>query len=180
MERTELRCYSTERLNMIASDLELITAELESPGLFSEKLNAVVSSGWPPGEYDREAMEFLRGKMIEGGDESAGWYGWYAVKRGIENEPDELVAAGGFFGPPDENGSIEIGYSVVEQFRGKGYAGEMVSALIKIASENPKVKQICAHTVIDNQASIKVLLKNGFRRSGEPDTEGVILFVLAL
>jgi RimJ/RimL family protein N-acetyltransferase len=113
-------------------------------------------------------MEFFLQKMAEGGDAVIGWYGWYAIMRGSETEPSSLVGGGGYLGPPDESGCVEIGYSVSEHWRGQGIAAEMVTALMKNAFENGAVR-IIAHTRSDNPGSIAVLKSCGFESAASAD-----------
>src|SRR5215212_8417112 len=82
---------NTLRLTMIAATLEHIRVELESPEQLSVLLDAEVSSDWPTGEYDRDAMEFFRAQLEEGGKEAEGWYGWYAVRTADAKNPRTLV-----------------------------------------------------------------------------------------
>jgi hypothetical protein len=42
----------TPRLDLIPATLELLHAELESPGRLASEIGALVPEGWPPGEYD--------------------------------------------------------------------------------------------------------------------------------
>jgi len=55
----------THRLTLIPQTLEHLRIELEEPGRLGVMLNARVPPGWPPGEYDRDAMEFFR-SLLEG------------------------------------------------------------------------------------------------------------------
>ena len=48
----------TERLRLAAATLDHLHAELESPKALGHLLHARVPEGWPPGEYDRTAIEF--------------------------------------------------------------------------------------------------------------------------
>lgn len=73
----------------------------------------------------------------------------------------------GFKGPPDERGVIDVGYSVVREERGKGYATEAVRALIDWAFGNPVVKTITADCEQANPASAAVLEKIGMKRDGK-------------
>lgn len=170
-----IKVHSTERLDLIASNLELITAELCSNIELEKLINAKVSQNWPPGEYNRNAQEYFRDQFALYGNELTGWLGWYAVKRALRNKPAELIAAAGFFGLPDEYGDVEIGYSVEDQYQGKGYATEIVDALVKIAANDKRVKRVIARTSDNNKASVKVLEKAGFRIVG-PVEENKILF----
>jgi RimJ/RimL family protein N-acetyltransferase len=168
--------YSTKRLDLIASTLELVTADLKSQNLLALMLNAVVTPEWPPGDYDKYAMEYFRTQFIKGGKELTGWLGWYAVKKASGKQPAVLIASGGFFGPPSELGEVEIGYSVVPSCRKQGYAAEIINALVDIAAGDSRMKRIIARTTKSNIASRAVLEKTGFKYTGSCDSDGNILF----
>lgn len=153
---------STNRLELIASTLEYVCAEIESPERLAYLLNVQAAPGWPPGEYDRAAQEFFRDRMQEGNESVIGWYVWYAILRKSLYYPSLLVGAGGYFGPPLENGEVEIGFSVISSRQGMGYATEIASALVKNAFSDSRVKKIIANTIPLNLASCKVLKKCGF------------------
>jgi len=74
-----------------------------------------------------------------------------------------------FKGLPDNNGNVEIGYGTYENFRGKGYMTEAVGGMIAWTETHPKVKSIIAETDKTNLASMVILQKNGFVKSGESD-----------
>ena len=63
----------------------------------------------------------------------------------------------------DNTEEIELGYRLVEEFWGKGYATEMGKKLVQYAFEQIKLNQIVGITHFDNIASQKVLLKCGLR-----------------
>ncbi|GHF94940.1 N-acetyltransferase [Deinococcus piscis] len=65
-----------------------------------------------------------------------------------------------------ELGRVEIGYGLTEAGRGQGYATEAVGALLEHLRGWPDVQTVLAETVPDNQPSIRVLEKNGFRLTG--------------
>jgi ribosomal-protein-alanine N-acetyltransferase len=107
------------------------------------------------------------------GQENACWYSWYAVLLPDVTHGGILVGNGGFFGPPDEDGSVEIGYSVCEECRRQRIGTEIVKALVTFAWNNSAVKvtRVQARTNPANLPSIRVLLSNGFREipSDDPD-----------
>jgi len=74
-----------------------------------------------------------------------------------------------FVGEPDDQGEIEIGYGMYEEFRGKGFMTEAVGRIILWAKAQPKVKSIFAATEKDNVASYSILEKNNFIHIGEID-----------
>jgi len=159
----------TARLTLFAATSKLLKLELESPALLGTALCAEVPADWPPGEYDTDAMNFFLGQMEERGEEVAGWLGWYAVAHATELRPATLVGSGGFMGPPDAHGSAEIGYSISEQWRGQGFATELVGGLIQRAQE-AGVWRLTARTLASNPASIAVLERNGFSATVPTDT----------
>jgi RimJ/RimL family protein N-acetyltransferase len=87
---------------------------------FAKLLGASIAENWPLGECDRDAMQFFMGKLQEGGTDAEGWYGWYAIRQATQTEPATLVGAGDYFGPPDQTGTVELGYSISEGWRGQG------------------------------------------------------------
>jgi RimJ/RimL family protein N-acetyltransferase len=157
----------TSRLRLMPSTQHTLRLELDDPAAFAALLGVRLPQDWPPGEYDRDAIQFFLEKMIEGGPEAVGWYGWYAILEGSERA---LVGCGGYLGAPDETGSVEIGYSICEQWRGQGLAKELVQALVKRASALG-AKKIVAHMTEANPASIAVLRSCGFQQAIRSETE---------
>ena len=74
-----------------------------------------------------------------------------------------LVGSGGYKGPPTEQGMVEIGYEIAEAYRGRGFATEMAQLLVQKALEAPEVQLVQAHTLAEENASVKVLRKCGFQ-----------------
>ena len=166
----------TPRLDLIAATLAHVEAELEASSRLGSLLGAEVPEGWPPGEYDRDAQEFFRECLERGGDEVVGWYGWYAVRRADAAGPVQVVGAGGFLGPPSPEGEVEIGYSLLPETRGQGYATELVRALLEHAFTHPDVQRVVAHTAEGNEASAAVLTRAGFSPAGSGAEPGSLRF----
>ncbi len=161
----------TNRLVLVPATIDHVRAELISPDQMGSLLHAEVPNGWPPGEYDEAAQRFFLDRLCAGGAEVVGWYGWYALLRRSSRQTLLLIASGGFLGLPTDSGVVEIGYSVLPDWRGQGYATEMVGDLVKYAFEDARVKRIIAHTTSQNPGSCKVLGHLGFRDSGvRPDS----------
>ncbi len=166
----------TRRLILHAAAAEHLRAELEHPGRLRALLDAEVSPAWPPGEYDREALEFFRARLEAGGAAAEGWYSWYAVRKADRDGPRALVAAAGYLGPPDAAGDVEIGYSVLPEWQRRGYASEIVQALVLRAFSRPAVRRVIAHTAAANVGSTAVLLRCGFTQVGSGAEAGTIRF----
>lgn len=147
---------------LIAATAEHLRTELDSYTQLGEMLGAAVPSTWPPGLYDRDAMQFFLDKAYQGGAEAIGWYGWYAIRQPLENNSVLLVGSVGYFGPPNSDGVVEIGYSVIPEECGKGYATEMVRAIMDRAWQDKRVRLVVAEAHETNFASLKVLEHCGF------------------
>jgi RimJ/RimL family protein N-acetyltransferase len=171
-----MKFLQSPRLILIAATLAHVRTELVSPERLATLLGAVVSTEWPPGEYDRDAIEFFRARMEEGGEEVAGWYIWYAVRMADLERPRTLVGAAGYFGPPDAEGTVEIGYSVLPEWQRRGYASEIVQALVDHAFTFTRVERVIAHTTEANPASITILLRSGFQAAGAGQESGTLRF----
>ena len=167
----------TPQLDLVPGTIELANAELMGLEGFAALLGCHVPASWPPGEYDRGAIEYLRDRLLAGGPDHAGWYTWYGITRGESGVPGTLVAAGGYFSPPVD-GIVEIGYSVVPELQGRGLATETARALVERAFGFAHVKAVVAHTFDSNPASIRVLEHCGFRRVGPGAEAGTVQYRL--
>ncbi len=79
---------------------------------------------------------------------------------------DEVVGLCSYKDAPTADGCVEIGYGIAPARRRRGHATGAVSALLGAARTDPDVRTVLAETVVDNVASQRVLIKNGFRRIG--------------
>jgi len=78
-----------------------------------------------------------------------------------------MIGMGGFKGPPDADGMVEIAYGVATDYQGKGYATEAAQALVDYAWASGRVHAVRAHTLPASNASMRVLAKCGFNKIGE-------------
>jgi RimJ/RimL family protein N-acetyltransferase len=159
----------TVRLKLMPATVALARAEVGDRGEFVRLLGASVPDNWPP-ETLADALPLFLGRL-EAAPDRVGWFGWYALAAGDGAAGPVLVASGGFKGPP-QDGTAEIGYSVLPQFQGRGYATEMVGALVRWALRQPGVARVEAETEWANPASVRVLRKAGFVPAGTPTEEG--------
>lgn len=78
-----------------------------------------------------------------------------------------VVGSIGFHGPPDEQGRLEVGYSVDPPFRRRGYASESVKALFDWAHREYGISRFIASISPDNEPSLNLTAAFGFQRVGE-------------
>jgi ribosomal-protein-alanine N-acetyltransferase len=159
----------TARLKLIPATVVVARAEIGHRGEFARLLGASVPDNWPP-ETLADALPLFLG-WLEAAPHRIGWFGWYALATAAGTAALVLIASGGFKGPP-QNGTAEIGYSVLPQFQRRGYATEMVSGLVRWALGQPGVARVAAETEWANPASVRVLSKAGFAPAGPASEPG--------
>jgi len=105
---------------------------------------------------------------------SADW-----IARAAVVGPDQVVVGhGGFHGPPDEDGTVEVAYSVDPAHRLRGYAKAMLASLMERAERDPSVHAVRASIRPDNAGSLATIAGFGFRKVGEQwDAEEGLEFV---
>jgi RimJ/RimL family protein N-acetyltransferase len=165
----------TERLELIAETDVLGTAEVAGRSRLAEVLRVDVPENWPP-ENVRDVVEFFAGKL-QREPELAGWLNWYWVLAEPMSGNRTLIGDGGFTSPPVD-GVVAIGYSLLPQYQRKGYATEAVHALAGWAFSHPEVCMVIAETLPDNEPSIRVLARAGFRQVPGASEPGHIRFAL--
>ena len=105
----------------------------------------------------------IRLEQIEADPASADW-----IARAAVAEPDGIVVGhGGFHGPPDSDGTVEVAYSVDPAYRRRGYAKAMLSALLRRAEQDRSVRAVRASIRPDNAGSLATIAGFGFRKIGE-------------
>lgn len=92
---------------------------------------------------------------------------FYTLWSAVDTTTETAVAGIVFKGPPNNDGEVEIGYGTLPDFMRKGYMTEVVQLACEWAFAQPGVKKVVAETDLDNFASQKILLKNGFVKVGE-------------
>lgn len=89
----------------------------------------------------------------------------------LKNDTGKIVGDFCFKGIGDD-GVVEIGYGLKEEYRHQGYMTEAVKVITKWALSQENVQQVEAETDWHNIASQNVLLRVGFVRNGKEGKEG--------
>lgn len=162
---------NTERMSLVPATVRLYLLELHDRPAFALNLNARVPEEWPPDQITPEVIEeFLEGMKVK---DRKIWNFYWLLHQNVSELP-VLIGSGGFIA--HENGSVEIGYSVLSNYQNKGYATEAVRSMLKWALSSLKKDCIIANTYPHLKASIRVLEKNGFLFKGNGSEEGTITY----
>ena len=125
----------------------LETARLLLPPFTLEDAHAVladsrVGRAWSPG-YPTEGDREIAAMLLRTGPPSDQRAVVFGTRRIVLRASGLTVGGIGFFGPPDEAGTLSVGYGIA-----------------------PEVRRVLADTTPDNLASQRVLAKAGFQRVG--------------
>ena len=162
----------TDRLELLPATVEMGRAALAG----REALGAAMSAPSPrvlaPDYNDPKSFQFAVDQLARG-TEHANW--WLVILK----EDQVLIGTVGYKGPPSADGTVELGYAIVEERQQKGYAVEAVKGLVSHALAVPRVRRVIAETLPSLTPSIGVLKKCGFEQMESPGSEpGVIRFEL--
>jgi RimJ/RimL family protein N-acetyltransferase len=96
---------------------------------------------------------------------------WLARAIVLRHVGHAMVGNAGFHGQPGVNApghahALEIGYGIVPEYRGQGYATEAVTALLQWA-RGEGIDHFVASVAPDNEPSLAIIRKLGFVRTGE-------------
>jgi RimJ/RimL family protein N-acetyltransferase len=171
---------TTERLELIPGTAEIFSARVDDRDSLSHHLGgARVPDNWPPELYDQDAVNWTAKYLSENPD-ADGWVVWFIVLRPDETADGKRTVMGccGFKGKPMADGTCEIGYGLLPQFRRAGYASEAARALIERAFSHVEVARVIAETYPELKPSIRVMEKNGLRFIGDGSEARVIRYEL--
>jgi RimJ/RimL family protein N-acetyltransferase len=151
----------TERLELAPQSLAAVRALVEGrePGM-------PLAAGYP----HAAALDRMR-LVAAHADEDAALGGWFIKRR----QDGAVIGDLGTKGVVDERGRIEIGYGLSASFRGQGYGGEAVAALVHWLGTQPDVRAVTAEVEVGNDASRRLLERLGFIL--EDSSEGSWWFV---
>ncbi|MDQ3956255.1 MAG: GNAT family N-acetyltransferase [Actinomycetota bacterium] len=165
------------RLRLVTLSAPVLEALLIERPRADELVDFKLPSGWPEDE-DRAVLE-LRLRQLRAQPGIEPW-----LLRALVDRNDVMVGHAGFHYPPapvdealDENfsgsrepaegGLSELGYTIFEPFRGRGYATEAVRALVDWGFKEMGLGAALACTSPSNVASRKVLERvGGWREIG--------------
>lgn len=131
----------------------------------------IVSKIWS-GE---EMMRYISMDPLDTPEKALGLLGWfrgnYESQEGVQwgyvlKETGALIGSGGFYHWERDDRKLDIGYHVLPQYWGKGYATEAARAVCKWCFDALDVHRIQADCTDGNIGSESVMLKLGFKFEG--------------
>lgn len=152
----------TARLRLVAASAEMVAAAVDDRSRLATILKATIPKSWPGNDLAEVLPQFHERMTQDAAFEH--WIVWFWILRGDSRRGDILIGDGGFMGLPDGDGRVEIGYSILPEFRRRGYGREGVAGMVGAAFALPEVATVMADTEKDNEASIRLLEGLGFCR----------------
>ena len=114
----------TERLTLVALTPELAQLALEDRAKLELMLGVRVPETWPGADFATILPRIARGVEQTGVE---------PTRLIVHTEDRTLIGETEFHGPPDRAGTVEVGYSIVPDYRGRGLASEATRTLIEHA-----------------------------------------------
>ncbi|HYO50155.1 MAG TPA: GNAT family N-acetyltransferase [Chloroflexia bacterium] len=152
----------SKRLLLVPFSLQMVEAALDRDSEIWHTLSIRPHDEWP-GEDIKEELPLFAQAL--GKDPTRAEWGRIIIHAAHRM----IIGDIGFQEPPDANGTVEMGYSIVPSHRKRGYATEAGRAIIAWAFSRPEVGRVTANCLQDNHASIRVLEKLGMKRMGMED-----------
>ncbi|NSL89605.1 GNAT family N-acetyltransferase [Chitinophaga solisilvae] len=150
----------TSRLLVFPCRLPVITEIYLQDPHAAESLQARIPPEWPLADLKEQLPHLI--ETLQDDPKAFPWLLWVI----IDAKDKTLIGDVGFKGRPDKNGVVEIGYSLLPQFRDRGYMQEAATALVHWAFQQPHVKKVVAECDVTNTASRRVLEKLGMQENG--------------
>ncbi len=150
----EFPVLETERViirQMIDTDIDVVY-DFNS---CAESLNYIIRDPFKSKEEAKEKLAFFLSGIK---DKSALWW-TFTLKDTGEN-----IGYGGLFDISSTHNRTEIGYGLIKKYWNKGYMSEILDTIVKFASSSAELHKIYGVVIAGNEASVRLLEKNGFEK----------------
>lgn len=148
----------SERLVLVRQTREAVLALLEG-----RDCGLPLAEGYP----HADTLDGLRLGVEHGEPDWSQQGGWFVTLK----EDGRVIGDCGTHGGVDDEGRVEIGYSLAAPWRGRGLGTEAVTALVDWVAGQPGVRVVEASVQVGNQASRRLLERLGFTLTGERDRQ---------
>jgi len=157
---------ATPRLVLVPATEQRLRACLLPHDQFGAATGWTIPTDWPARHWDDGAVKWLLDRLAADPATLAWGARFVLIPAATPTQPPALIGTVGVYGPPDQAGTVEIGYGIVESLHRRGYGSEAAAGLIGWLRQQPDVKLITAHTMPGDPASQGVLRRNGFTAAG--------------
>jgi ribosomal-protein-alanine N-acetyltransferase len=152
---------SRPQVRLIAATEQLLTALARSRTRFGELIGSAVPDGWP--EFP-EAIDFTLEHFRTASAAEASW----SMQFFLDPATGQFLGSGGYAAPPSER-TVEIGYEIAPQFRGRGLGAAAARALVDRAVASGEVDHVLAHTLPGPNPSTGMLVSLGFEHTDDQE-----------
>jgi ribosomal-protein-alanine N-acetyltransferase len=152
---------SHAHVRLLAATEALLNALKTNRARFGELVGSPVPDGWP--EFP-EAIDFTLQHLQAASEADRSW----SMQFFIDQATGRLLGSGGFAAPPVDR-TVEIGYEIAPEFRGRGFGTAAARALVEHAVASGEVDHVVAHTLPGPNPSTGVLVSLGFEHVGDRD-----------
>lgn len=157
---------TTERLALVSLPVEALEALLDGRRTeVEQELAIAIPAGWPD-DHDANFLRF-RAQQMRDGTQKQEWL----VRAVCLREPRlPMIGNAGFHGVPGTNAkrvpdAVELGYRIFEEHRRRGYATEVVRALLEWA-QGRGIRHFVLSIAPDNDPSLAIARRLGFTETG--------------
>lgn len=150
----------TERLDLVPLDPDVIRHLIAGDRRVAQSALGLELPPEFPTQEELDGFLNIQLRRMEADPQRRDWMARVMVTRS-----GDVVGHCGFHGPPHVIGRTEIGYTVFEQFRGRGFAKEAARALVGWAFGQGQ-GEVFATVAPDNAPSLAVVRSLGFRQVG--------------
>ncbi len=125
-----------------------------------------IPDDWPD-EHDTRFLRLRADQMLRDPARTE----WLVRAVTLREAERPMIGTAGFHGPPGINGlkkpgALEVGYTIFEPYRGRGYATETVRALLDWAHTEYGVSDFIASVAPGNAPSLALVRRLGFVETG--------------
>ena len=152
---------SQPQVRLVPATVPLLNALSEDRTVFGELMGSPVPDGWP--EFP-EAIGFTLEHLQNAPEADHAW----SMQFFVDPAAGRLIGSGGFAARPVDR-TVEIGYEIAPEYRGRGFGTAAARALVERAVSSGEVDHVIAHTRPGPNASTGVLVSLGFEHVADDE-----------
>ena len=165
----------TPRLDLIAITPAMLLSEKAGEGRLAEWIGCSIPPSWPLEHWEPHVYDLLL-SQFEKVPEQIPWHRYVALRSA--NGTRTLIGTIGTFWRETAPAECEIGWGILPEFEGRGFATEAASALLEVLRADVRIEGVVAHTFPRLVGSVRVMEKCGFVYEGVGEEEGTVRYRL--